>query len=317
MPALYISIAVIAAALVFIFGGSFYAYRSAFYRNPTKKKVDPYRALKNDGSETDNKSKKLIDAILREKFEDVYTESQDGLKLHGYMLYSGENERFAILMHGYKSSPFIDFSGGAMLLFRMGYNVIMADERAHGLSEGRTISFGTLESLDAVCWARFVEERFGEGTPTALVGISMGAATVILAAEKEMPKGVFAAIADCPYSSAKDIIKKVAKEDMGIPGGLSHFLASVGARIYGGFSLGAAEPIDAVKRSRVPLLIIHGEGDGFVPIKMSFAMKAANPDVRLETFPDATHGTSYLYDTHRYEKITSEFLEEAYLRREK
>jgi pimeloyl-ACP methyl ester carboxylesterase len=232
------------------------------------------------------------------------------------MHYQKENERFAILFHGYKSTPFTDFSGGALLLMRMGYNIIMVDQRAHGLSEGNTLSFGALESRDAEAWARFVEDSFGEGTPTALVGISMGAGTVIIAAKRELPRGVFAVIADCPFSSAIEIIKRVAKKDMHIPAPIVAPIAAVGARLFGKFSLSDAEPRVAARGLRLPLLLIHGEGDSFVPPEMSKEIHTASGGAaRLATFPDATHGTSYIYDTEGYEKITAEFLAQAYEKR--
>ena len=152
--------------------------------------------------------------------------------------------------------------------------------------------------------------------PIALVGVSMGAGTVVMAAREDMPRGVFAVVADCPFSSAYDIIKRVASTRMGIPAPIAMPIVRVGASLFGGFSLADAEPRAAARELKIPLLLIHGEGDNFVPPEMSREIfEAGGALAALETFPDATHGTSFLYDRERYEKIIAEFLTAAYERK--
>ena len=288
--------AVLLITAYLLFGG-YIAYKMTFYHDPKRDKPDPYRFVKNDGSERDELSRALISELLAVPFEDVYVRSHDGLLLHGYMHCEEKNEKVAILLHGYKSTPFTDFSGGALLLMKLGYNIIMVDQRAHGLSEGNTLSFGALEHKDAVSWARFAEDTFGEGVPIALVGVSMGAGTVVMAAREDMPRGVFAVVADCPFSSAYDIIKRVASTRMGIPAPIAMPIVRVGASLFGGFSLADAEPRVSARELKIPLLLIHGEGDNFVPPEMSREIfEAGGALAALETFPDATHGTSFLYD---------------------
>ena len=80
------------------------------------------------------------------------------------------------------------------------------------------------------------------------------------------------------------------------------------ARLIGGFSLREDSPVEAVKRAKIPILIIHGEDDRFVPCSMSREIHAANPDrVQLETFPDAGHGLSYIVDPQRYKRLVTGF----------
>ena len=82
-------------------------------------------------------------------------------------------------------------------------------------------------------------------------------------------------------------------------------------RVYGGFDVDEMDAARAVKQATVPILIIHGESDSFVPCEMS-DIAAENPAlVTRYTFPGADHGFSYLVDTPRYKKIVTEFAEKA------
>ena len=100
--------------------------------------------------------------------------------------------------------------------------------------------------------------------------------------------------------------------EMGYPAWLAMPLIRLGARIFGGFSLRAASAERAVAHTRVPILIIHGEADDFVPCDMSRDIHAVNPEkIRLETFPNARHGLSYVTDFARYSACVKTFLEQA------
>ena len=117
-------------------------------------------------------------------------------------------------------------------------------------------------------------------------------------------------IADCPYSSPKDIIRKVAK-DMHMPDRLSWPFVKIGGRVYGGFDVDETDAARAVKQAKVPILIIHGESDSFVPCEMSDIVSENPALITRCTFPGADHGFSYLVDTPRYRKIVTDFVEKA------
>ena len=293
-------------ALLVAFLGGYVTYRMAFYNNPKKNKVDPYRYIKDNEEPRNLFSKSLIDRVLATPCEDIYITSYDGLKLHGRLYMVDENAPFAIQFHGYKSSPMIDFSGGGEMVMKMGVNVIMVDERACGESEGRTVSFGYYESLDVRSWVNYVSDNYGKDRKILLFGVSMGAATVIIAAGQGLPKNVVGVCADCPCSSTKEIVTKVIY-DMKLPGRLLYPLVRLGAVIYGKFDPDVAEAKAAVEYTKIPILLIHGEGDDFVPCDMSRDIAKKSKLVELHTFPEASHGLSFVYDTERYLKIAEEF----------
>ena len=158
-------------------------------------------------------------------------------------------------------------------------------------------------------WAEYCAQRFPDA-PLFLHGISMGAATVLMASALPLPQAVKGILADCPYDVPRDIITLTA-DRMHIPGRLMWPFLCVGAFLFGrGLRFGDISCHEAVKTARVPILILHGEDDRFVPAYMSEPPAAANPVlVRRYTFPGAGHGLSFLEDTPRYQKLTRDFIE--------
>jgi len=294
-------------AAIVILAGSYYAYRIAFFSppenrdqvvNPRDSQYDPYR----------EEMRRIFHQLNDRPFEWVSIVSQDGLKLSGRYYHVKDGAPLDFGFHGYRSHPITDFSGGAELSFQMGHNVLLIDERAHGKSEGRTIAFGILERQDLLDWVNYAVSRFGREVPILLYGVSMGGATVLMASDLELPENVKGIIADCPYAKPMEVILHVGQKTA-FPNWLIRPFAILGARIYGGFDLLETDAVRAVENTTVPVLIIHGEDDRYVPCSMSQAVAEANPKmVRRFTFPGAAHGISYLVDTSRYHRIVKEFI---------
>lgn len=287
-------------------GGSWYAYRKAFYSpmegrgevKPVKgENYDPYRP----------EMRRIYQQLKARPFEAVSVVSHDGLTLTGNYYHVKDGAPLDICFHGYKSNPYTDFSGGSELSFQMEHNVLLVDQRAHGNSQGKTISFGILERQDLLRWVDYSIERFGPDVRILLYGVSMGGATVLMASELPLSENVKAIVADCPYSSPLEIILDVGKKS-GLPAWLIRPFAISGARIFGGFDLTECDAREAVKHTKVPVLIIHGEADGFVPQEMSDIVQSNPRMVTRYTFPNADHGISYLVDTPRYQQIVRDFL---------
>ena len=243
---------------------------------------------------------RMIDWLIARPSEDVSIVSRDGLKLAARLYPAPEGAPVAICFHGYRAPAQRDFCGGARALIESGYRVLLVDERAHGRSEGRALTMGVREKYDCADWAKWAAGRFGADTPITLYGISMGAATVLMAAGLDLPKNVRLIVADCPYTTPKAIIRKVIG-DLGMPAGLLYPLVAAAARLFAGFDLSDEGALGAVRRARVPIVLLHGEDDRFVPCEMSRELARANEAmVSLYTFPGAAHGMSYMSDPARY-----------------
>ncbi len=301
-------IVILCIVLLIVLGGGYYAYRIAFFspnkdreRIPsmTGKQYDPYREAMAE----------IYQQLQDRPCEFVTADSQDRRKLSARYYHVADGAPVDIAFHGYRSSPMTDFSGGAAVSLELGHNLLLVDQRAHGKSKGRSIAFGLMERYDVISWIDYVLEEFGENTEILLYGISMGAATVLLASELDLPKNVKGIVADCPYSSARDIICRVGAQ-RGFPPVLCWPFVCIGAKVFGGFNIAERTPADAVKQTDIPILLIHGEADSFVPCSMSREICHANPEmIQLHTFPKADHGLSFLADTPRYKKIVREFVD--------
>ena len=296
-------------AAVILLSGSYYAYRIAFYAplkdrdkiiRPTDAQYDPYR----------EQMKRIYQQLHDRPCEQVTIFTKDGLTLSGRYYHSKDGAPLDLCFHGYRSHPFLDFSGGSELSLQMEHNLLLVDQRAHGESDGKTISFGILERQDLLCWVEYAIERFGPEVKILLYGVSMGGATVLMASELDLPENVKGILADCPFASAMDVILEVGRKTMPrFPSWLIRPFAILGAKIYGGFDLMETDAVRAVQNTKVPILIIHGEADHYVPCEMSDLVSVNPAMVERHTFPGAAHGISYLVDTPRYHRIVKAFVE--------
>ena len=245
-----------------------------------------------------------VRAMPREHFT---VQSFDGLTLHGDYFEYAPGAPIELMFHGYRGSAERDLSGGVQRCFLLGRSVLLVDQRTSNRSEGHVISFGINEHRDCLTWAEFAAEHFGPEVKLILTGISMGAATVCMAADKKLPPNVLGILADCGYSSPRDIILKVIG-DMGIPPRLGYPFVKLGARLYGRFDLEADSPEQSLKNARVPVIFYHGEADDFVPCHMSrrnYEVCASRK--ALVTVPGAGHGLSYPVAPERYLQTLRDF----------
>ena len=239
--------------------------------------------------------------------ENVSVKSFDGLTLRGKYYQISADAPIELMMHGYRGNSQRDLCGGVTRAFALKHNVLLIDQRASGESEGNIISFGINESRDALSWLEFLNKRFGNKTKIILTGVSMGASTVMMCIERGLPENVVGILADCGYSSTKDIIKTVIKK-MKLPPDICYPFVKLGAFIFGNFDLEEIVPMEAVKKSNVPILFAHGDTDDFVPYYMSVqCYNACTSKKLLVTIKGAGHGLCYPVAPDEYVKQLSEF----------
>ena len=288
---------------------SYYAYRRAFYakaKNPSEYKVKlPEGAIY---QEEYDRAIAFIKVLNEIDYEKVTIRSRDGKTLSARYYHVADGAPVHIEFHGYRSRATTDFCGINVLVRDLGHNTLLVDQRSHGESGGKSITFGVKERYDCLDWANYVIDRFGKDTKIILSGLSMGGATVLMASELDLPENIVGIMADCPYSSPKEIIKQEC-EKMKLPANLAYPFVRLGAIVFGGFDPSASTAKDAVKKAKVPILIIHGENDDFVPCQMSREIyDACASDKTLVTIPKAGHGISYIIDRPKYEKSVEDFL---------
>lgn len=233
--------------------------------------------------------------------------SHDGLKLCGKYYECAPGAPLEIMFHGYRGCAERDLCGGVQRAFSVGHNVLIVDQRTASHSEGKVITFGVNESKDCLCWLDYAIQTFGPDQKIILIGISMGASTVLLAAGSDLPENVIGVLADCGYTTAEEIMKEVIKT-MHLPPKLAYPFVKLGAKLFGHFDLDAANATAAAKCCKVPVIFFHGESDDFVPCWMSRKNYDACPTrKRLVTIPGAGHGLSYIIDPEGYLQALREF----------
>ena len=242
--------------------------------------------------------------------KDYYITSFDGLKLHAKYYEYAPGAVTEIMFHGYRGNAERDLSGGIQRCFSLGRNILLVDQRTSRGSEGNVITFGINEHKDCLAWIDFAVKQFGPDVKLVLTGISMGASTVLMAAGKPLPSNVVGVLADCGFSSAKEIIKKCAR-DLKIPADLAYPFIKLGAKLFGHFDLEEYTPLEAMKTCKLPVIFFHGEDDAFVPCDMSREVyEACRSPKRLVTIPKAGHGLVYIVDNDLYFRSVVEFFTE-------
>ena len=297
---LVIILAAIGAILFYIFCSPKNRIVSKFLSAGEKELMDNFGEKITKGREIFNSIKK----------EDVTIKSFDNLNLHAYYIEGKCHDRTIICVHGYHGSPIHDFGPAAVKLLERA-DLLMIDQRGHGQSEGKFITFGIRECRDIKSWCDWVLEKKGENHPVYLDGVSMGATTVLLSTSQALPQNIKGIIADCGYSSPQEILgtitKKVLKTDTSV------LLVSVDifCKVFAGFSLNEMSTSSAMENNKIPILFAHGKKDSLVPYTMTqtaFDICKSEPKYLILS-EDAEHGLSYMVDYEKYDAAITELFE--------
>ena len=243
--------------------------------------------------------------------EDLYIDSFDNLKLHALFINNNTNKTI-ICVHGYKAKDGLyDFGMSANFLNSLGYNLLFVDNRAHGLSQGKYIGFGILDSIDVNSWVDYLVTNKNQDS-IVLYGMSMGGATVLNTDSSPSDSSpIKAIIADCGFASGYDEVTYQIKKMFHLPPFPIIPISNVLLKLLAHYSLKEKEAYKSIKNYKNNLLIIHGSRDHFVPTSDAYKIfDNATCKKKLLIIEDASHAKSYLKDTKLYEKTVREFLNE-------
>ncbi len=240
--------------------------------------------------------------------QEVSITSDDGLRLQGLWVPVENAKGTVLLAHGYRSTKLVDFALAFLYFHDLGLNILVPDQRSHGKSQGRYITFGVKESRDMQGWIRFHNETCGSA-PMVLYGMSMGASTMLYLADEPLPDNVKGIIADCGFTSPKEILETVFWRTVHVPAGPILWGAELFARLFAGFSLWEKDTRRVLAKSRLPVLMLHGTGDTYVPYEMTKAgFEACAEPKYLHLVENAGHAASFLKDQQGYSDMILHFL---------
>jgi len=193
--------------------------------------------------------------------------SRRNTPLHGYTIPAAEpTDRWVICLHGYTGAP--DTMGPFGRKFhKSGFNTLYPALRGHESSEHRTISMGWHDRLDIIDWCGYVIKQ-NPKAQIVLFGVSMGASTAMMASGEEMPAEVRCIIADCGFSSVWEIFAVQIKRYARLPANPFLLPIYTMALLKDRLDIKAASCVRQVKKSRTPILFIHGDADELIPHAM-------------------------------------------------
>ena len=234
--------------------------------------------------------------------------SRDGLRLVGHLRRAPEEKRIILAMHGWRSSWDKDFGMIADFWRDTGATVLYAEQRGQNDSGGDYMGFGMLERYDCADWANYIHDHISSTLPIYLAGVSMGASTVLMASCLELPTNVKGIAADCGYTSPMEIFRHITEDNLHLSYGLHQY--DIDELCRKKIQLGPSDcnTLEALQKSTLPVMLVHGTEDTFVPVEMTYEnYKACRGKRKLLIVPGADHGMSYYVAKDEYEKAATDF----------
>jgi len=301
--AIIVSVVIVTVLFVAVLGGSFYMLDYTLAPNPGRTATD---SLLKRQFKHYPETRCWVDSLRQHNaLRDTFLTMPSGERHHAYYVSRGVG-RTAILLHGWR-----DCAAKFLFLARMyehefGYNVVIPDLHAHGLSDGEAITMGWLDRKDVMRWMQAFL------TDTMVVhGVSMGGATTMMLSGEPMPSGVkdIRFVDDCGYTSVWDELEVQLKEQFGLPSFPLMYTTSLLCKLRYGWSFGEASALEQVRKCRYPMLFLHGETDNFVPTEMVNRLYEAKPSNKeLWIVKGSGHARSYYDHPDEYTERVGRFL---------
>lgn len=233
--------------------------------------------------------------------EDVrFTSRVDGLRLNGWLFRSPRGDgRSVILVHGWHGDrEDVNFAPLARDLLRQGFDVLMFDMRASGTSQGFTQTFAHQEPRDLLGAYDFMLSRGYAPQRMAILGNSMGAATVIEAAPQLAHVG--ALVCDSAFAALTPTLEAGFRNDTRLPALFAAPLLAFSGILGVDLSL---RPVDVVRSlPHRAFLFIQARGDDLVPPGDAPELRraSANPASQLLMLDGHAHLDTYSHDPATY-----------------
>lgn len=303
---------VVGAAVASSYGVTKYLLKAALDRESPKapKRAGNMISKSNKGDDYLSASREASKKLSEASHEIVRIKSFDNIELLGHWFPAQNPKRIIIAMHGWRSSWNRDFGLISEFWLNSGCSILFAEQRGQNGSGGDYMGFGMIERFDCKSWCEWAAEK-DESSPIYLAGVSMGAASVLMASNLPLSDRVHGIMADCGFTSARAIWKHVANNNLHIAYEIRSSIADSICRRKIHMSPDEVTTTDALSETDKPVLFVHGSDDHFVPVSMTYEnYLACHSDKRILIVPGADHCMSYYQDRKQYEQTVRAFWNE-------
>lgn len=219
-------------------------------------------------------------------YEDVFLETTDGVRLHGWYIPHNGSEQILLFFHGNAGN--ISHRGASVEIFhRLGLNVFILGYRGYGRSQGKPDEHGLYEDARAA-WRYLTDERGYQHKDVVLFGRSLGGAVAAKLASEVQPGGL---ILESTFSSAKDMA------DVIFP-----FISRL---LYLRYDFATETH---VKQVRSPLLVLHSPDDEIVPFRLGEKVFQAANEPKSFFRMRGGHNNGFVMSQPEYERALGTFL---------
>ncbi len=227
---------------------------------------------------------------------------------------SKNKDRVTVLCHGYTYGK-LGAVVYAQILMELGFTAVIYDHRNHGESGKKYTTLGYYETYDLETVIDWCYANLGRDIRIVTHGESMGAATVLNYLNRK--DNVALTIADCGYSDLRTLLCHQMKTVFHIPPMIFMPLAHLCLRLRAGLPIKQVSPVEGVRKSKTPILFIHGDHDTYVPYQMSIQMfEECSAPKKLYLAKGAIHANSVVVDYEQYRSVVKDFIQKYYNTRE-
>ena len=192
-----------------------------------------------------------------------------------------------------------------------GYNVLVIDNRCHGLSDGKYVSLGLKEYRDILCWGKMLHEKFNN-KKIVIHGICIGSATALYTlTANECPDYFAGMVADGMYVNFIESIKNHMIEQKRKNISICLKLLSLFFKVRTGKNMVKQGPIEYIDKLNKPILFIYSKQDLYsVPEKGQLLYDKCQTTKQLAWFDRGAHSKVRINNLEKYDQTVVSFLRE-------
>ncbi len=222
-------------------------------------------------------------------YEDVFLDTDDGVRLHGWYIPRQGAKRTLLFFHGNAGN--ISHRGDSVEIFhRLGLNVFIFDYRGYGKSQGKPDEKGLYQDASAA-WRYLNNEREFSQDDIILFGRSLGGAVAAKLAAEVQPGGL---ILESTFSSARDVANAV--------------FPILSRMIFLRFDFNTTSH---VRRVACPVLVLHSPNDEIIPFRLGEKVFQAANEPKSFVKMRGDHNSGFITSQPDYERTLGAFVSPA------